>query len=72
MSQRRIRTMADRFGPVGATIRSAYWGETYTVLSHNVADKDWNDSVTVVLEDGEAVTHRTQLGPRDVIVSLSA
>ena len=53
------------YAPVGATVRSAYWGETYTVLSHNE-----DGSVTVEWSDSTRSTHTTPLGERDIVFSV--
>ena len=53
------------YAPVGATVHSAHWRETYTVLSHNE-----DGSVTVEWSDGHQTTHRTRLDKRDRILTV--
>jgi hypothetical protein len=42
MTTKQSRQSKPRYAPVGATVRSGYWQETYRVLSHND-----DESVTV-------------------------
>lgn len=59
-----------KYAPVGAVVQSGYWGERYTVLSHNE-----DGSVTVYWHNKPGTgkpgctTHRTPLGAGDKVLS---
>lgn len=61
-----MQTNKDTGHVIGATYRSNYWREVYTVkCAHS------DGSVTVRWADGHETTHRTNVG-RDTLLSMPA